>query len=65
MRKKRFRLWAVFLTAVMLVALSLNVAAAKGNAVSKDGLTAVLFTDKDSYKAGEAVKASVQVDNHT
>ena len=41
MRKKRFHLWAVFLTAVMLVALSLNVAAAKGNAVSKDGLTAL------------------------
>ena len=65
MKTKRFRLLTVLLTAVMLVALSLNVMAAKGNAVTQDGLTAQLFTDKDSYKAGESVKASVQVDNHT
>ena len=65
MKTKSFRLLTVFLTAVMMVALSLNVMAAKSNAVTKDGLTAQLFTDKDSYKAGESIKASVQVDNHT
>ena len=65
MKTKRFRLLTVLLTVVMLVALSLNVMAAKSNAVTQDGLTAQLFTDKDSYKAGESVKASVQVDNHT
>ena len=65
MKTKRFRLLTVLLTAVMLVALSLNVMAAKSNAITQDGLTAQLFTDKDSYKAGESVKASVQVDNHT
>ena len=64
-KPKRFRLLTVLLTAVMLVALSLNVMAAKGNAVTRDGLTAQLFTDKDSYKTGESVKASVQVGNHT
>ena len=65
MKTKRFRLLTVLLAAVMLVALSLNVMAAKSNAVTQEGLTAQLFTDKDSYKAGESVKASVQVDNHT
>ena len=64
-KPKSFRLLTVLLTAVMLVALSLNVMAAKSNAVTKDGLTAQLFTDKDSYKADESVKAAVQVDNHT
>ena len=65
MKTKRFRILTVLLTAVMMVALSLNVMAAKSNAVTKHGLTAQIFTDKDSYKAGESVKASVQVDNHT
>ncbi|MBR4061375.1 MAG: Ig-like domain-containing protein [Lachnospiraceae bacterium] len=65
MKTKRFRLLTVLLTVVMLVALSLNVMAAKSNAVTQDGLTAQLITDKDSYKASESVKASVQVDNHT
>lgn len=62
---KRFRLLTVFLTVVMLVALSINVYAAQSNAVTKDGLTAQLFTDKNAYKSGESVKASVQVDNQT
>lgn len=65
MKTKGFRLLTVILTVVMLVALSLNVMAAKGSAVTKDGLTAQLFTDKDSYKTGESVKVGVQVDNHT
>ena len=65
MKTKRFRLLTVILAAVMMFALSMNVMAAKSNTVTKDGLTAQLFTDKDSYKAGESVKASVQVDNHT
>ena len=65
MKTKRFRLLTVLLAAVMMFALSMNVMAAKSNAVTKDGLTAQLFTDKDSYKAGESVKANVQVDNHT
>ena len=65
MKTKLFRLLTVLFTAVMLVALSLNVMAAKSNAVTQDALTAQLFTDKDAYKAGESVKASVQVDNHT
>ncbi len=65
MKTKRFRLLTVLLAAVMMLALSINVMAAKSNAVTKDGLTAQLVTDKDSYKAGESVKATVQVDNHT
>ena len=65
MKTKSFRLLTVLLASVMLIALSLNVMAAKSNAVTKDGLTAQLVTDKDSYKEGESVKASVQVDNHT
>ena len=65
MKTKRFRLLTVLLTTVMLVTLSLNVMAAKSSAVTQDGLTAQLVTDKDSYKAGESVKASVQVKNHT
>ena len=54
MKTKSFRLLTVLLAAVMLVAMSLNVFAAKSNAVTKDGLTAQLFTDKDSYKTGES-----------
>ena len=65
MKTKRFRLLTVLLAAIMMVVLSFNVLAAKSNAVTKDGLTAQLFTDKDSYKSGESVKVSVQVDNHT
>lgn len=65
MKTKSFRLLTVLMAAVMMVALSLNVLAAKSNAVTQDGITAQLVTDKDSYKAGESVKASVQVDNHT
>ncbi len=65
MKAKRLQLMTALLTAVMMVALSLNVMAAKSNAVTKDGLTVQLFTDKDSYKSGESVKASIQVDNHT
>lgn len=64
-KAKRYRLLTVLLAAVMMVALSLNVMAAKSNAVTQDGLTAQLFTDKDSYKSGESVKASIQVDNNT
>ena len=64
MKTKSFRLLTVLLAAVMLVALSLNVFAASSNAVTKDGLTAQLFTDKDSYKSGESVNATVRVDNH-
>ena len=62
---KHFRLLTAFLTVVMLIALSLNVYAAKSNAVTKDGLTAQLFTDKDVYESGETVKATVQVNNQT
>ena len=65
MKTNRFRLLTVLLAAVMLIALSLNVFAASGNAVTKDGVTAQLFTDKDSYKSGESVNATVRVDNHT
>jgi len=65
MKTNRFRLLTVFLTVVMLIAFSLNLYAAQSNAVTKDGLTAQLFTDKDSYKANESVSATVRVDNHT
>ncbi|MBO5165616.1 MAG: endo-1,4-beta-xylanase [Lachnospiraceae bacterium] len=64
-KKKRFRFLTVVLATVMFVMLSLNTYAASGNAVTKDGLTAQLCTDKDSYKLNESVKATVQVDNHT
>ena len=62
---RRSRLLTAVLTLVMLVALSLNVMAAKSNEVTRDGLTAQLVTNKDSYKTGESVKATVQVDNQT
>ena len=62
---KKFRLLTVLLAAVMLIALSLNVYEASSNAITQDGLTAQLFTDKNSYKAGEAVNASVSVYNNT
>lgn len=50
MKTNCFRLLTVLLAAVMLVALSLNVHAAQSNAVTQEGLTAQVFTDKDSYK---------------
>lgn len=65
MKAKGYRILTILLATVMLLALSLNVMAAKSNAATKDGLTAQLFTDKDSYKTGEVVKASVQVNNNT
>lgn len=65
MRTNRFRLLTVLLAAVMLVALSLNAYAAQGNAVTQDGLTAQVFTDKDSYQTNESVNVTVRVDNHT
>ena len=65
MKSKCFRLMTIFLSAVMMLAMSLNVMAAKSNTVTKDGLTVQLYTDKDSYKSGESVKASVQVENHS
>ena len=65
MKTKRFRLLTILLTAVMFVALSLNAYAAESDAVTQDGLTAQLFTDKDSYQTNEEVNATVRVDNHT
>lgn len=65
MKTNRFQLLTVLLAAVMLVALSLNVHAAQSSAVTQDGLTAQVFTDKDSYKTNESVNATVRVDNHT
>ena len=65
MKTNRFRLLTVLLAAVMLVALSLNVHAAQSNAVTQEGLTAQVFTDKDSYKKNESVNVTVRVDNHT
>ena len=65
MKTSHFRLLTVFFAVVMFIAFSLNIYAAQSNAVTQNGLTAQLFTDKDSYKAGESVKASVQVENHT
>ena len=65
MKTKRFRLLTVFLTVVMLLALSLNVYAAKSNAATRDGITAQLFTDKDAYKVGDKVNANVQVENNS
>ena len=65
MRTNRFRLLTVLLAAVMLVALGLNAYAAQGNAVTQDGLTAQVFTDKDSYQTNESVNVTVRVDNHT
>ena len=60
MKTKRFRILSVLLIVVMFWALSLNIFAATGNAVTRDGLTAQLFTDKDFYNTGDSVKASVQ-----
>ena len=65
MLSRKKRLLPVLLVAVILVALSLNSYAAGSNAVTQDGITAQLFTDKDSYEAGESVKADVRVENHT
>ena len=65
MKTTRFRLLTIFLTFVMLLALSINAYAAQSNVVSRDGITAQLFTDKSSYKAGEKVDANVQVTNNT
>ena len=65
MKTNRFRLLTVLLAAVMLVALGLNAYAAQGNAVTQDGLTAQVFTDKDSYQTNESVNVTVRVDNHT
>ena len=65
MKKNRFRLLTVLLAAVMLVALSFNVYASQSSALTQDGLTAQVLTDKDSYKTGESVNVTVRVDNHT
>ena len=58
-------LLSVLLIAVMIVVLGANAFAAQSNAVSKDGLTAQLFTDKDSYNANEQITVTVRVDNQS
>ena len=50
MKTKSFRLLTVLLAAVMMVALSLNVMAAKSNAVTKDGLNLIVGNaDNDEH----------------
>ena len=63
--KKCFRFLTVVLSTVLLVMLSVNAYAASGNAITKDGITVQLFTDKASYTMNESVKATVQVENNT
>ena len=65
MKTKRFRLLTVLLTVVMMLALSVQVYAATSSPVTKDGITATLVTDKDSYAAGESINATVKVENNT
>ena len=65
MKTRYVRLVTLLLVIVMLLALSMNVMAARSDAVTQDGLTVQIFTDKDSYKHGESVKVTVQVDNHS
>lgn len=65
MRTKRLHMLTILLTAVMFLALSLNVYAAKSNVVTQDGITAQLITDQDSYEKADSVQVTVKVDNLT
>ena len=66
MRKtKRFQLLTVLLAVVMMFALSIQAYAATSKPVTKDGITATLVTDKDSYSAGESLNATVKIENNT
>ena len=65
MKTKRFRLLTVFLAVVMMFALSIQAYAATSKPVTQDGITATLVTDKDSYKAGESVNATVKIENNS
>jgi len=58
-------LLTVILTIAMVVALAFSAYAAKSDAVSKDGVTAQLSTNKDAYTANESVAVTVRVDNQT
>lgn len=62
-RRKKSLLLTVILAIVMTLALTFSAYAAQSDAVSKDGLTAQLFTDKDAYAANESVVVTVRVDN--
>ena len=62
---KLLGLTTIPLLALMMFAMTLNVMAAQSNAVKENGLTVQMFTDKDSYKVGESIKVSLQVDNQT
>ena len=64
-KTKRFRLLTVLLAVVMMFALSIQAYAATSKPVTQDGLTATLVTDKDSYKAGESVNATVKIENNS
>ncbi|MBQ6875564.1 MAG: hypothetical protein IJN46_04915, partial [Lachnospiraceae bacterium] len=64
-RRKKSLLLTVILTIAMVAALSFSAYAAQSDAVSQDGLTAQLFTDKDAYEANESVAVTVRVDNQT
>ena len=64
-KTKRFRLLTVLLAVVMMFALSIQAYAATSKPVTQDGLTATLVTDKDSYKTGESVNATVKIENNS
>jgi len=65
LKKKIDGLLTVFLAVVLFLAMSIHIYAAQSNIVSKDGLTAQMFTDKDSYKINETIDVAVRVDNQT
>ncbi len=63
--QKRFRLLTTLLAAILFAAFSINVYAAQSNIVTQDGITAQLFTDKNSYAAEEKISATVSIENKT
>ena len=65
MKTKRFRLLTVLLAVVMMFALSIQAYAATSKPVTQDGIIATLVTDKDSYKSGESVNATVKIENNS
>lgn len=64
-KEKKSLLLTVLLVISMIAAMSLGVFAAQSDSLSKDGLTAQLFTDKDAYVSNESVAVTVRVDNQT
>lgn len=65
MNSALFRILTTVLVIAVVLGLGLCIYASQVNSATKDGITATLLTDKDSYSAGEPVRVSLKVTNHS